>query len=606
MLQSMRSAAKYIWIFVFIFFVALLAFEGLMDRPTVSPGDSVAEVNGDDITYGAWITLAQQLAQQREAELGRGLTLDERMRVDDEAFEQLVSETLLRQEVERRGIRVTDDEIRQAARVSPPPALVSHPDLQTDGQFDPDKYQRFLTSPAAQQQGVLVQLEAFYRQEIPRTKLFEQVAADAYVSDAELWRLWQDTRDSAVVSFVAFRPADVADSAVTVSDAELQVWYDRNRERLERPGRAVVSVVAIPREISAADSQASRERASEIRERILAGEDFAEVARMESADSISAAQGGELGREPLSAYVPEFADAARELDVGEISQPVESAFGYHIIRVDERQGDTAAVRHILVPVQQSDSSAVLTDRQADRLANLAALADDPAQFDAAAAELELPVSQGVAVEGQQLVLGDRVVPDVSAWAFSGVEAGESSDLIVSDEGYFLARLDSLQDGGVPPLDAVREEVRAEVIQEKKLDALEERAQTFASAAASTSLESAAESADRVVAQTEPFTRVGAPAGLGQANRAIGAAFALPVGAVSAPIRTENGIFVLRVDRRVNADRSEWEAQREVQRTLMSQQYRQRRVQEYLMNLRRNAEVEDHRERIQQTLRRAEV
>lgn len=606
MLQSMRSAAKYIWIFVFIFFVALMAFEGLMDRPSVSPGDAVAKVNGQEVTYGAWISLTQQLAQQREAELGRGLTLDERARVDDEAFEQLVSETLLQREVERRGILVTDDEIRQAARVSPPPALMSSPELQTDGQFDPAKYQRFLTSPAAQQQGVLVQLEAYYRQEIPRTKLFEQVATDAYVSDAELWRLWQDTRDSAVVSYVAFRPADVPDSSISVTDADIQRWYDANKAQLERPGRAVVSVVQIARQITPADSQASRERAEQIRERILAGEDFGDVARMESIDTMSAQEGGDLGRAPLSAYVPEFAEPARELPVGELSQPVLSQFGYHIIRVDERQGDTASVRHILIPVQQSDSSAVRTDRMADRLANLAALADEPSRFDSAAAELDLPIRTGVAIEGQRLILGDQVVPDVAAWAFSSVEPGESSDLIVADDGYYLARLDSIQDGGIPALAAVREDVREAVVREKKLDALADRAASFAREAARGTLEGAALSADRVVAQTEPFTRVSAPAGMGQANRAIGAAFALPVGAVSAPVRTEDAIFVLRVDKRTNASRAEWEEQREIQRAMLSQQYRQRRVQEYLMNLRRSADVKDYRDDIQRTLRRTQV
>ncbi|HLV27350.1 MAG TPA: peptidyl-prolyl cis-trans isomerase [Gemmatimonadales bacterium] len=606
MLQEMRSAAKYIWVFVFIFFVALMAFEGLMDRPTVSPGDTVAKVNGDDVTYGAWITLTQQLAQQREAEIGRGLTLDERSRVEDEAFEQLVSETLLNQEVARRGIRVTDDEIRQAARLSPPPSLMASPELQTDGQFDPAKYQRFLASPAAQQQGILVQLEAYYRQEIPRTKLFEQVATDAYVSDVELWRLWQDTRDSAVVSYASFRAEDVPDSAVTVSDAELRQWYDANKAELERPGRAAVSVVEILRVVSPADSQASMARAVQVRERVLAGEDFAEVARMESADSLSAIQGGDLGTAQLSAYVTEFADAARALPVGQLSEPILSDFGYHIIRVDQRAGDSASVRHILIPIQQSDSSAVQTDRLADRLANMAAMAEEPARFDSAAAELGLRVFTGQAVEGQRLVVDGRAIPDVSAWAFTGAEVGESSDLIVADEGYFLARLDSLRPGGVPSLQDARDEVFARVAREKKLDFLAERASSFARQAASGTLESAAASANVEITTSQPFTRVTGDAGLGQGNRAIGAAFALPVGAVSAPVRTENAIYVLRVESRTVADRGEWEAQREIQRMLLAQQVRQRRVQDYLISLRQSADVDDNRAVIQRKLRQTQI
>lgn len=605
MLQQMRSAAKYIWVFVFIFFVALMAFEGLMDRPTVSPGDTVASVNGDDVTYGEWITLTQQLSQQREAEIGRGLTLDERTLVEEEAFEQLVNEKLLNQEVRRRRISVTDEEIRQAARVSPPPGLMGSPELQTDGQFDPAKYQRFLASPAAKQQGILVQLEAYYRQEVPRTKLFEQVATDAYVSDAELWRLWQDTRDSAVVSYALFSIEDVPDSAVEVSDTEIRQWYDRNRSRLERPGRAKVSVVEILRQISPADSQASLARAQEVRARILAGEDFAEVARMESADSLSAVQGGDLGREALSAYVAEFADAARQLPVGQVSEPVLSQFGYHLIRVDERQRDTAAVRHILIPVQQSDSSAVQTDRLADRLANMAAMAEDPARFDSAAEELGLRIYTGEAIEGQRLVVDGRIIPDVSAWAFTGAEVGETSDLIVADEGYYLARLDEIERGGIPALAEARDEIRAEVAREKKLDILEDRASEFARQAASSSMEAASGTANVTVTQSEPFTRVSGSSGLGYGNRAIGAAFALPVGAVSSPVRTDEGVFVMRVDRRTVADRGEWEAQREIQRMLLSQQVRQRRIQDYLISLRRSADVKDMRANIQRKLRQAQ-
>ena len=606
MLQSMRSFAKYIWIIVFAAFVGLLAFEGLMDRPIVSPGDAVGEVNGRDVNYGSWLDLTNELSRQREAELGRGINLDERRFVEEEAFEQLVMNELLRQEISRRGISVTDAEILQAARSSPPPMALSNPEFQTDGQFDFERYQRFLNSPIAQQQGALLQLEEYYRQEIPRMKLFEQVSTGAYISDSDLWRVWQDTRDSAVVSYVGFRPADVDDSDVTITDQELRTWYNANRSQFDRPGRAVVSVVELPRTITAEDSVASLERARHVRERLVGGEDFGDVARYESADPGSAMQGGELGRNPLSLFVPEFADAARALPIGEISEPVLTQFGYHLLIVDERSADTASVRHILLPVQQSDSNAVRVDRQADRLANLAALSESPAVFDSAAEELELEVRSGTVTEGQRLVLDGVVVPDVGGWAFSGAEAGETSDLVVSDEGYYLARLDSLFAGGVAPFEQVREEVRARLLRERKLDALAERAREFSQQASRTSLEQAAEAGGRVVAQTEAFTRVSGASGIGVANRAVGAAFSLPVGAVSQPIRTDDAIFIMRVDSRVNASREDWELQRDIQRQMMNQQYRQRVVQEYLSGLRSSADVEDYRSRILRTLRRSQT
>lgn len=83
-------------------------------------------------------------------------------------------------------------------------------------------------------------------------------------------------------------------------------------------------------------------------------------------------------------------------------------------------------------------------------------------------------------------------------------------------------------------------------------------------------------------------------GLGRFTQAIGAAFALPVGAVSEPIATPNGVYVIRVDRRVTADRTAWEQQKDVQRAGMIQQLREQRVQQFMANLRQSAKIEDYR------------
>jgi peptidyl-prolyl cis-trans isomerase D len=221
----MRSAAKWIWIFIIISFIGGFLFvetSGLLGREQITPTTSVATVNGVDIPYMTWANLASGMAQQREGATGHGLTLDERRQIDDAAFEQLVTNVLLNQEFERRGIRVSDEEIQQAALMSPPPEMMQDPQLQSDGQFDIAKYQRLLKSPAARQQGLLIQLENYDRSEIPRAKLYAQIAGDVFVSDAKLWSSYKDTHDSAVVSYVTFDPASVPDSGVTLSDAEMR------------------------------------------------------------------------------------------------------------------------------------------------------------------------------------------------------------------------------------------------------------------------------------------------------------------------------------------------------------------------------------------------
>ena len=88
----------------------------------------------------------------------------------------------------------------------------------------------------------------------------------------------------------------------------------------------------------------------------------------------------------------------------------------------------------------------------------------------------------------------RSIPSVSAWAFSGVKVGESSDLYDSDDAYYLARLDSLFDGGIPSFNDAKDEIRRQLIGRKKAQSLLPRAQALAKTAATSGLESAAAAA----------------------------------------------------------------------------------------------------------------
>ena len=606
MLQSMRSSAKYIWWIIVVFFVVgflLLDTSGLLTGGGVTPNTVVAEVNGQDVLYTTWAARVQALSQQESEQRGRALTLDEINVIEDRAFNELVSEVLLQQEYERRGIGVTADEIRAAARMMPPPALMQNPELQTEGRFDPLKYERFLASPVASQSGLLFQLEAYYRGEIPRQKLFEQIAADVYLTDSHMWDLWRDVHDSAAVSFVAFTPDAVPDSAVQVSDEEIREFFEANRDDLNRPGRAIVSVLSIPRTITAADTAAARAKIQALRAEITGGTRFEVVAARESADTISAADSGSLGRGPRGRFVEDFERPAFALRAGEISQPVLTEFGYHLIKVDERKGDTLALRHILVRIEQSDSTASATDRRADDLSAMTGSATNAAQFDSAAAKLGLTPIRAVAIEGQPLMVGNSYIPSVSAWAFRGAAVGESSELFDSPDGYYVARLDSLTKGGATRFEDVRDEIRLRLIRQKKVQTLLPRAREFASRAAATSLETAAAEQGLEVTKSQLFNRISFVPGIGQGNEAIGAAFALAAGAVSAPIATDEALFVLRVDRRVNADRAKWEAQKQVQRTLLTRSLREERVRTYLEDLRASADIEDHRKEIDAALRR---
>ncbi|WP_306519455.1 peptidyl-prolyl cis-trans isomerase [Gemmatimonas sp.] len=606
MLQSMRSAAKYIWIILIVAFVgSFLLYEtsGLAGRAPVTTTTSIATVNGEEILLTAWQNAVTALEQERSQQTGNAITLDERQQLEERAFNELVTELLLQQEYKRRGITVTDDEILQAARLAPPPQAMQSPDLQTDGKFDIQKYQRFLSSPLARQSGALAGLEAYYRTEIPKQKLFDQVASGAYITDERLWQMYRDRHDSATVSYVVLSTAALTDTAVTVTDAEISAFYDRNKKRFERPGRAVVSLLTVTRAITAADSADAKRRIDAIRTEIAGGAKFEDVAKRSSTDTVSGANGGALGKGGKGRFTPKFEEAAYALKVGELSQPVLTPFGWHLIRVDARQGDTLDLRHILVNIAQSDSSATRTDRRADSLASKAGSQDDPKAFDAAAKQLGLTAASAVVLEKEPLSFAGRYVPSVSAWAFSGVRAGETSDLFDSPDAYYLARLDSLTKGGLAPLAEVKGDIRRRLARDKRVEKLRPIGEQLARAARASSLEAVAAERKLTVEKSAPFTRVDAVPGLGQYTQAVGAAFAAPTGQVTGPFNAVDAMVVMRVDARTESSRPTFEAEKSIQRQQYLQSARQQKVDEFLTSLRESVKVEDRRSEVLSALRR---
>src|SRR5207247_6894607 len=120
---------------------------------------------------------------------------------------------------------------------------------------------------------------------------------------------------------------------------------------------------------------------------------------------------------------------------------------------------------------------------------VAAQEDHSNKLDSAAAKLRLPVQHVVAFEDEPVMLDGRVIPSASAWAFVGAKPGETSELFDDENGYYLARLDSLTTGGDPVFENVKADVRNRVMVSRQLDQLVTQAQQIAAAAAARALES---------------------------------------------------------------------------------------------------------------------
>lgn len=129
---------------------------------------------------------------------------------------------------------------------------------------------------------------------------------------------------------------------ISVTEADAKQFYDKNQDKFKVPEQTRASHILLgaDQKASAEDKKKAKEKAEAIRKRIVAGEDFAAVATSESTCP-SAAKGGDLGYFSKGQMVPAFEEAAFSLKPGQISNVVETQFGYHIIKVtDRKQAET--------------------------------------------------------------------------------------------------------------------------------------------------------------------------------------------------------------------------------------------------------------------------
>ncbi len=427
-----------------------------------------------------------------------------------EVLEQMINEQLILNADDKLGAAVSRSAVQSE--------IAGYAAFQTDGKFDQDKYRQLLSlqhrSPA--------EFADIVRREIELRQLDGQLTASAFITDADVnnyIRLRDQTRDFRFVKLDKPNTADVkiADAdidayykahggdfmtpekvsldyveldaskmkiATTVDDATLKKLYEDQKSRFVSPEQRLAShiLVKVDKNANADAQKAALAKAEGIAKEAKSGKDFAALAKADSDDAGSKSQGGDLGWLEKGVTDPAFESALFALKKGDISDPVKSDEGYHIIDLrdvkPEKVKPFEEVKNELSTKylegererQYSDVSGRLTD----------AVYQDPTSLDAAAKQVDVPV-QKTGLFARTGGEGIAANPAVLKAAFSSpvlVEGNASDPIEIGPSHIVVIRVDQHEKPEPKPLDQVREDIRKKLTDEQVVNAAHQRADTL--------------------------------------------------------------------------------------------------------------------------------
>lgn len=474
----------------------------------------VAEVNGEELGLMRFQQAFQDYRRQLQVLAGERFdigSLDQSL-LKNQALEALVEETLLQQLGRDAGLRIGDEQVRAAIR--------AFEAFQEDGGFSRELYERQLRvagmSPAA------------FEQRMRRDMLLEQlrqgVGGSAFVTEEEARRIERLRRQRRDLRYLVI-DSRALQERLAVTDEEIERHYEEHGERYTTPERVRLAYIELSLEALAAqvvvDEPALRayyaehreayavpeeRRASHIlahvgrdadgeqveaarravlayRERALTGTPFEELIKQAEGSGEVRVEGGETGLVTRGTMPEEFDEALFAMDVGEISEPIRTDFGFHIVRLEEvRPGKQRSFDEARADVERDyrrNQAERLFYEYAERLSTLAF--EHPETLQPAAEELGLEVHETGFVARDGTAEGIAAAPQVLEAAFSPevlLEGLNSEPIELGEQRLVVVRVLAHEDEQRQPLADVRERIRDELVERRAREQALERGQAL--------------------------------------------------------------------------------------------------------------------------------
>ena len=460
--------------------IAVFALFGVM-RSTTLPGG--AEVNGQEISEAQLQNNTQQLLNS----IGAGIDSIDQDLLEQIALNQLIEQIILLQSAEEASMVISSNEIDRQ--------MLETVSFQIGGVFNPDLAVRTLAG-----QGYSVaSYREFLRQQLVLSQIANAYSSSNFVTEAELNRLAElsgQTRDfryisvilgartlglaisddqiaayyesnkedfideeSLVVRYVILDKDEISEE-IEVDEIELKAQYESEREEYEGSSekRAAHILFEVGADLAEADVLTL---AREIQQRILEGEDFEALALEFSSDIVSAEEGGDIGYTDGSAFPSEIEEALEILAVNEVSDPIITEFGVHLVKLTEdSENSFQPYEEVVDRIERDKKSAEIELIYAERLQNLSNLAFETGDLLTISEELNLPIlqSEPIGRSGGSAIFSNQ---ELIAAAFSDevLIDGNNSDVVELGTGQAVVlRIQEFNEAAVPTLEEVQPEI----------------------------------------------------------------------------------------------------------------------------------------------------
>jgi peptidyl-prolyl cis-trans isomerase D len=507
MLQNIRDNSQG-WIAktiigLIVVLMALTGFDAIFQA--ASHSQDAAKVNGQTISQNELSQAVDMQRRQLMQQLGKDFDpamLDEKM-LREAALKGLIDRKLLLQGAEDAGFAFSEGALDQL--------ILQTPEFQVDGKFSAERFDQVI-----RQMGYgRMQFRDMLAEEMLIGQLRTGLAGSSFITDKQVdafARLEKQTRDFASLTL---KP-DTA--AVKLGDDEIKAHYDEHAKEFMSPDQVVIDYIELKKsayfdqvevsedqlkalyekEIASlaeqrhaahilievndkVDDAQAKARVEEIQQRIAKGEDFAALAKELSQDPGSASNGGDLGFAGEGVYDPVFEQALYALDKDQVSAPVRTQFGYHLIKLLGVEAPEvpsfASLKDKLtreLKTQQVEQRFVEVTKQLEDSAFESSDLAQPAQ------ELGLKVQTAAPFgrEGGEGITANRAVIQ-AAFSEEVLEEGSNSNALELDpETVVVLRVKEHRKPAQLPLETVADSIRAHLVKEKATEELKAKADTL--------------------------------------------------------------------------------------------------------------------------------